>query len=84
VSDHDDIRAGFREAVNLTPGELSRWLESDQSTSVAVTPGGQQKSSSGGAESVGHSGETIAAILRKKETDLNDDDVAHLRKSSAV
>lgn len=81
MSDQDDIRAEFREAVNMTPGELRKWLESDQSRSVGVTSGGQKKSSSGGSESVGHdSGEKIVAILGKKNAELTDDDFAHMRK----
>ena len=81
MSGNDDIRADFRETVNMTPGELSKWLESDESRSVGVTSGGQKKLSSGGSQSVGHdSGEKIVAILRKKKADLTDDDFAHMRK----
>jgi len=80
-SDRDDIRRDFGEAVNMTPKELATWLESEESESVGVTSGGRKKSSSGGAESVGHdSGEKILAILRKKQGDLDDDDFAHMRK----
>jgi hypothetical protein len=81
VSHQDGIRKEFGEAVNMTPAELKKWLASDESKSVGVTSGGNKKSSSGGAESVGHdSGEKIVAILGKKKSDLNDDDFAHMRK----
>jgi hypothetical protein len=43
----DDVGAEFREAVNMTPGELEKWLATDESKQVG------QKSSAG-AESVGH------------------------------
>ena len=79
--DQDEIRKDFDQAVNMTPGELDKWLKSDESKSVGVTSGGQKKSSSGGGESVGHdSGERIATILRKKKSDLTDEDFAHMRK----
>jgi hypothetical protein len=79
--DQDDVRREFGDAVNMTPGELSKWLKSDESKSVGVTSGNQKKSSPGGGESVGHdSGEKIVTILRKKKSDLTDDDVAHMRK----
>jgi Protein of unknown function (DUF3140) len=32
VSDRDDIRREFGEAVNMTPGKLSKWLKSEKST----------------------------------------------------
>ena len=81
MTDADDTRRDFGQAVNMTAGELSKWLKSDESKSVGVTSGGQKKSSSGGSESVGHdSGEKIVTILRKKKDDLTDDDLAHMRK----
>jgi len=81
VSDRDDIRRDFDEAVNMTPGELSTWLGSEESRSVGVTSSGAKKSSAGGPESVGHdSGEKILTILGKKKSDLDDDDFAHMRK----
>jgi hypothetical protein len=85
VSDHDDIRGDFGEAVNMTPTELGKWLASDESKSVGVTSGRQKKSSSGRPESVGHdSGEKILTILRKNKSNLNDDDFAHMRKVPVV
>ena len=69
-----DVHAEFREAVNMTASELSRWLDSDESKDVG------QKSSSG-AESVGHdSGRKIVKILGKKKSELSDGDEEHMRK----
>jgi hypothetical protein len=69
-----DVHTSFREAVNMTAGELDKWLKTDESKSV-----GQK--SSGGAESVGHdSGRQIVRILHTKKADLTDADEAHMRK----
>ncbi|MEU4807147.1 DUF3140 domain-containing protein [Actinosynnema sp. NPDC023587] len=63
----------FTESVNMTAGELERWLASDESKSV-----GQ---SDGGGESVGHeSGRRIVELLRKKKAELTEADHAHMRK----
>jgi hypothetical protein len=57
----------------MTPAELERWLETDESRSV-----GQKD---GGGESVGHhSGRRIVEIARTKKADLTDDDYAHMQK----
>jgi DNA topoisomerase VI subunit B len=70
----DDVYAEFRDAVNMTAGELEKWLKSDESQAVG------QKASSGG-ESVGHdSGRKIIKILGKKKAELTDADEAHMRK----
>ena len=70
----NDTYADFRDAVNMTPAELEKWLKTDESQEVG------QKSASG-AESVGHdSGRKIISILHKKKADLDDTDEAHMRK----
>ena len=72
MSDQDDTRRDFREAVNMTPKQLADWLETDESRSVG------QKS---GSESVGHrSGRRIVELLNTKKDDLTDGDYAHMRK----
>ncbi|MFE9681303.1 DUF3140 domain-containing protein [Streptomyces sp. NPDC006285] len=72
TSREDTIRE-FGDAVNMTPGSLKKWLDTDDSKSV-----GQ---SDGDGESVGHaSGRRIVELLEKKKADLTDDDVAHMRK----
>ncbi len=69
----DDVQADFDEAVNMTAGELDKWLDTDQSKAA-----GQHK---GGGESTGHaSGRRIVDLLHKKKADLTDDDRAHMRK----
>ncbi|WP_280493214.1 DUF3140 domain-containing protein [Nocardia asiatica] len=70
--DNKEIRAEFDSVVNMTPKELRRWLDTDESKSVGQKP-------EGGGESTGHvSGRRIVDILEK--TDLTDDDYAHMRK----
>ncbi|MEU9630594.1 MULTISPECIES: DUF3140 domain-containing protein [Streptomyces] len=63
----------FRELVNMTPADLEKWLESDDSRSA-----GQHQD---GGESTGHaSGRRIVTILRARKGDLTDDDYRHMRK----
>jgi hypothetical protein len=70
----DEVWDDWQQAVNMTAGELEKWLETDESTSV-----GQK--SDGGEESTGHeSGRRIVEILRTKKGDLTPDDAAHMRK----
>ena len=74
ADDHDQIYADFKEAVNMAPAELEKFLDSDESKKV-----GQKKD--GADESVRHeSGGKIVAIKRKKKADLTDDDYAHMKK----
>lgn len=64
----------FNDSVNMSPGELEKWLKTDESQSVG------QKSGSG-SESVGHEmGRRIIDLKRTKKSDLSDDDLAHMRK----
>jgi hypothetical protein len=71
--DLDEVHRDFEDAVTMTPKELEEWLATDESRSVG--------DSSGGGESTGHaSGRRIVEIKRKKKADLDDDDVAHMRK----
>ena len=72
--DPDTVRKEFQEAVNMSPSELEKWLETEESQSV-----GQKKDRDG--ESTGHAeGRRIVELLRKKKGDLSDDDLAHMRK----
>jgi hypothetical protein len=71
--DPGTIRQEFGEAVNMTPAELEKWLETAESQAV-----GQKD---GDGESTGHaSGRRIVELLRTKKDDLTDDDLAHMRK----
>ena len=74
--DRQDVIDGFGESVNMTAGELDKWLATDESREV-----GQK---SGNAESTGHaSGRRIVELLRTKKGDLGESDLAHMRKVSA-
>lgn len=65
--------AEFKKAVNMTPAQLQKWLDTDDSKRV-----GQKQE---GGESVGHqSGGRIIELLHRKSGDLTDDDIAHMRK----
>ena len=73
-TDADTVRREFGESVNMTAGELEKWLEGEESRAV-----GQKQD--GGDESTGHaSGRRIVELLRTKKDDLTDDDLAHMRK----
>jgi hypothetical protein len=70
----DEVWDDWKQAVNMTAGELEKWLGSDESKSVGQKSGG-------GGESTGHeSGRRIVEILRSKKGDLTEDDAAHMRK----
>jgi Protein of unknown function (DUF3140) len=71
--DRDQTVEKFGAAVNMTAGQLERWLDSDESRSV-----GQKD---GGGESTGHrSGRRIVRLLRTPKGDYTDDDLAHMRE----
>lgn len=64
----DGVGKDFRDAVNMTPGELERWLKTEESRSVGDT--------TGGGESVGHEmGRHIVDLLRTKAADRADADL---------
>lgn len=72
--DKKRIRQDFDEAVNMAPAELERWLKTDESREVGRTREGE-------SESVGHqSGGRIVEIKHKKAGDVDDDDLAHMKK----
>ena len=74
--DRDKVRKDFDKAVNMTAGEIERWLRTEQSRKVGF------KGKDGDArESIGHaSGRRIVRILRKPASELTHDDFAHMRK----
>lgn len=72
--EREQIYQDFKEAVNMTPSELEKWLKTDESKDV----GYKDDDSS---ESVGHeSGRKIIKILHKKKADLTNQDYTHMRK----
>ena len=69
-----EAEAEFRQAVNMTPGQIGKWLETDESKAV-----GQK--ADGASESTGHqSGKQIIAILHKKKGEHTADDLAQMRR----
>lgn len=75
--DKDKIYGNFKEAVNMAPATLEKFLDSDDSKRV----GWKGDDGKSGGESVGHaSGRRIVEIKRKKKADLTDDDYAHMKK----
>ena len=72
----DDRKAtidAFEDAVNMTPTQLERWLDTDESREV-----GQKD---GGGESTGHaSGRRIVTLLGKNRSEYSDADLDHMRK----
>lgn len=72
-----DIRKDFADAVNMSPSEIEKWLDSDDSKAV----GWKGEDGKGSGESVGHaSGRHIIRIKAKKVADLTEDDCDHMRK----
>jgi hypothetical protein len=69
-----EIVARFAGAVNMTAAELDRWLKTPESLSVGFKRRGD-------AESVGHrSGRRIIGLLGLHPAELEEDDLAHMRK----
>ena len=69
----DEVWDDWKQAVNMTAGELEEFLGTEESRSVG--------DKGDGGESTGHkSGRRIVQILRSKKRDLGDDDAAHMRK----
>ncbi|RST30563.1 DUF3140 domain-containing protein [Sphingomonas ginkgonis] len=75
--DRDQIHADFKQAVNMTAGELDKWLATPESKEV----GWKGEDGQGAGESIGHkSGKHIVDILHKKKADLDEADYEHMRK----
>lgn len=76
-----DAREEFKHVVNMTPAKLRKWLDSEESRSVGMKPGGGRISEPGGDESVGHHmGGRILEIKERKQAELTDADYADMRK----
>ena len=74
--DRSKVREEFADAVNMSPGEIEDWLETQESWSV-----GWKGNDGSASESVGHaSGRRIVKMLRKRNDELTADDYAHMRK----
>jgi len=69
-----EIAREFKKAVNMSASQLEKWLVTEESKAVGY------KGSSGG-ESVGHrSGRRIIKLLGKKQDELTEGDLKHMRK----
>ena len=72
--DRETISKDFGQAVNMSPAEIEKWLETDESRAVGWKE-------DAGRESVGHaSGRRIVELKRTKKADLTDEDYGHMRK----
>lgn len=68
------VRKQFEEVVNMSAEELRDWLETPESRKVGLMRAGS-------SESVGHaSGRRIISILGKGASELDSDDLSHMRK----
>jgi hypothetical protein len=77
ILDRDEVVRDFHQAVNMTPSELTRWLDTEDSKAV----GWKGEDGQGSGESVGHrSGRRIVELLGIRKADLSDDDLHHMRK----
>ncbi|XXF09550.1 DUF3140 domain-containing protein [Pseudomonas sp. D2-3] len=75
------IRSDFKDAVNMPPSRLRRWLHAADSKRVGMTKGGRKVESAGDGQSVGHQmGEGILAIKGKRVAELEADDYQAMRK----
>ena len=73
MENKQEIYQQFNELVNMSPSQLEKWLETEESNSV-----GQD---SGDGEATGHkSGEKIIRIKQKNKADLTEADYAHMQK----
>ena len=74
TQEREETIADFKDAVNMTASALEKWLDSDDSKAV-----GQKKD--GDDESTGHAmGRDIVQILRLRQADYTDDDLAKMAK----
>ena len=83
LSDDDkaQVRAAYREAVNMTPAELRRWLDTEDSRSVGMTEGGGRVSDPDDGEAVGHRmGREILALDELHQDRYGDAEYGMMRK----
>jgi hypothetical protein len=75
MSNRHTIIQDFKEAVNMTPNQLEKWLNTEESKQVGQKDGSD--------ESIGHkSGKRIIELLQSSysESDYSEDDIAHMQK----
>jgi hypothetical protein len=70
--DHETTYQEFRDVVNMTPKQLEKWLDQEESKEVGQKADGAQ-------ESVGHrSGRRVIELLGTNKSELSDSD--YMRK----
>jgi len=75
------IARQFRAVVNTPPAAFGDWLKTSESQSVGVTHKGEKVTGPGEQETVGDAmRRRILALQSRKAAELNDDDVAAMRK----
>jgi hypothetical protein len=73
----EETYQAFNDLVNMAPGELEEWLDTDESKSVGFTREGE-------SEAVGHkSVRRIETLKRTRKVDLTDADLQHMKKVTA-
>lgn len=71
----------FNHVVNMTPAALRKWLDSDDSKAVGMTPEGDKVTQESDGESVGHEmGRHILDLKAKPAAALGDEDYRMMRK----
>ena len=77
TDDRGAVIKTFKQLVNMTPGQIQKFLDTKDSKRVGFKQGGV----GGTGESVGHkSGRRIITIKGTSTSDLSSDDVRHMRK----
>ena len=79
--DRHEIEAEFHRLVNMSPAKLRAWLQTEESRSVGMTPGGERVTGTAQPEAVGHHmGQRILQIRARKQADFSGEDLADMRK----
>lgn len=74
--ERESVYRRFRGAVNMSAGQLERWLTTPESKAV-----GQKRD---GGESIGHrAGRRVVSLLRTRKADLGDADYQEMRRVAA-
>jgi hypothetical protein len=74
TNDNQDTYEEFNNLVNMSPSEIEKWLDSDESGEVGFIKEGAKESQ--GRKSA----KKIIEIKRKHKADLTEDDYSHMSK----
>ena len=79
--ERQQVAREFKAVANMPPAALSEWLQTEESRSVGMAPGGERIHDAGQDEAVGHAmGRRILELKAKPAATLDDDDFAAMRK----